>query len=58
MTTDLTLLIGPDQKWRTTEGFLEAMARNLEKNDGIGSRAVFFQSLWTMSITIKSNLLC
>jgi isocitrate dehydrogenase len=31
MTKDLALLIGPDQKWRTTEGFLEAVAANLEK---------------------------
>ena len=31
MTKDLALLIGPDQTWLTTEGFLEAVAKNLEK---------------------------
>ena len=31
MTKDLALLIGPDQTWLTTEGFLEAVAVNLEK---------------------------
>ena len=31
MTKDLALLIGPDQTWLTTEGFLEAVATNLEK---------------------------
>ncbi|MGI9433270.1 MAG: NADP-dependent isocitrate dehydrogenase [Geminicoccaceae bacterium] len=31
MTKDLALLIGPDQTWLTTEGFLEAVADNLEK---------------------------
>jgi isocitrate dehydrogenase len=31
MTKDLALLIGPDQTWLTTEGFLEAVAANLEK---------------------------
>ena len=31
MTKDLALLIGPDQKWLTTEGYLEKIAENLEK---------------------------
>lgn len=31
MTKDLALLVGPDQKWLTTEGFLDALARNLER---------------------------
>lgn len=31
MTKDLALLIGPEQAWLTTEGFLEAVAKNLEK---------------------------
>ncbi len=31
MTKDLALLIGPDQSWLTTEGFLEAVAKNFEK---------------------------
>jgi len=31
MTKDLALLIGPDQDWLTTEGFLEAVATNFEK---------------------------
>ena len=30
MTKDLALLIGPDQNWLTTEGFLEAVAENFE----------------------------
>ena len=31
MTKDLALLIGPDQAWLTTEGFLNAVADNLKK---------------------------
>jgi isocitrate dehydrogenase len=31
MTKDLALLIGPDQPWLTTEGFLDAVAANLQK---------------------------
>ena len=31
MTKDLALLIGPDQDWLTTEGFIEAVAENFEK---------------------------
>ncbi len=31
MTKDLALLIGPEQKWLTTEGYLEKIAENLEK---------------------------
>ncbi|MEM9669398.1 MAG: NADP-dependent isocitrate dehydrogenase [Pseudomonadota bacterium] len=30
MTKDLALLVGPDQEWLTTEGFLEAVANNFE----------------------------
>jgi isocitrate dehydrogenase len=30
MTKDLALLIGPDQKWLSTTGFLEKVASNLE----------------------------
>jgi len=29
MTKDLALLVGPDQKWLTTEGFLEKINENL-----------------------------
>ena len=29
MTKDLALLVGPDQKWLTTEGFLEKADQNL-----------------------------
>ena len=29
MTKDLALLVGPDQKWLTTEGFLEKIESNL-----------------------------
>jgi len=31
MTKDLALLIGPDQKWLTTEGFIDKVASNLDK---------------------------
>ena len=31
MTKDLALLVGPDQKWLTTEGFLEKIDQNLNK---------------------------
>jgi isocitrate dehydrogenase len=31
MTTDLALLVGPDQKWLTTEGFLDKVDENLKK---------------------------
>jgi isocitrate dehydrogenase len=34
MTKDLALLIGPDQKWLTTNQFLEALDRNLQKKMG------------------------
>jgi isocitrate dehydrogenase len=30
MTKDLALLIGPSQKWLTTEGFLDKVAENLK----------------------------
>ncbi len=29
MTKDLALLVGPDQKWLTTEGFLDKIDENL-----------------------------
>jgi isocitrate dehydrogenase len=31
MTKDLALLIGPDQKWLTTEGFMDMVVKNLEQ---------------------------
>jgi isocitrate dehydrogenase len=31
MTKDLALLVGPNQKWLTTEGFLDAVDQNLQK---------------------------
>jgi isocitrate dehydrogenase len=31
MTKDLALLIGPDQKWLTTTGFLDKVGENLKK---------------------------
>jgi isocitrate dehydrogenase len=31
MTKDLALLVGPDQRWLTTEGFLEKIDANLNK---------------------------
>ena len=30
MTKDLALLVGPDQEWLTTEGFIEKVAQNFE----------------------------
>ena len=34
MTKDLALLVGPDQKWLTTEGFLDKVGENLQKAMG------------------------
>jgi isocitrate dehydrogenase len=31
MTKDLALLIGPEQEWLTTEGFMGALDDNLQK---------------------------
>jgi isocitrate dehydrogenase len=31
MTKDLAVLVGPDQKWLTTEGFIDAVDKNLQK---------------------------
>jgi isocitrate dehydrogenase len=31
MTKDLALLVGPEQKWLTTEGFLDKVDQNLQK---------------------------
>jgi len=31
MTKDLALLVGPEQEWLTTEGFLKAVSTNFEK---------------------------
>ena len=31
MTKDLALLVGPDQKWLSTLGFLDAIDENLKK---------------------------
>ena len=31
MTKDLALLVGPDQRWLTTEGFLDKVAENLRR---------------------------
>ena len=31
MTKDLSLLVGPDQQWLSTMGFLDAVAANLDK---------------------------
>ncbi|MEO0619223.1 MAG: NADP-dependent isocitrate dehydrogenase [Pseudomonadota bacterium] len=35
MTKDLALLVGPDQKWLSTQGFLDAIDRNLQKAMGV-----------------------
>ena len=34
MTKDLAVLVGPEQQWLTTEGFIEAVDKNLEKTMG------------------------
>ena len=34
MTKDLAILVGPDQAWLTTEGFLDAVDANLKKAMG------------------------
>jgi isocitrate dehydrogenase len=31
MTKDLALLVGDEQKWLTTEGYLDAVAANLDR---------------------------
>ncbi len=31
VTKDLALLIGPDQDWATTEGFIDTLAQTFEK---------------------------
>jgi isocitrate dehydrogenase len=31
MTKDLAILVGPDQHWLTTEGFLDKVDENLKK---------------------------
>ena len=31
MTKDLAVLVGPDQGWLSTEGFLDAIDQNLQK---------------------------
>ncbi|MGI9464832.1 MAG: NADP-dependent isocitrate dehydrogenase, partial [Aestuariivirgaceae bacterium] len=34
MTKDLAVLIGPDQKWQSTQGFLDKIDENLQKAMG------------------------
>jgi isocitrate dehydrogenase len=34
MTKDLALLVGPDQTWQTTEGFLATLDQNLSQRLG------------------------
>ena len=34
MTKDLAVLVGPEQSWLTTEGFLDAVDANLQKAMG------------------------
>ena len=34
MTKDLALLVGADQKWLTTTGFLDKIDENLQEGDG------------------------
>jgi isocitrate dehydrogenase len=31
MTKDLAILVGPDQQWLTTEGFLDKVDENLQR---------------------------
>jgi isocitrate dehydrogenase len=35
MTKDLALLVGPDQPWLSTTGFLDAVDSNLKKAMGV-----------------------
>ena len=45
MTKDLALLVGPDQKWLTTEGFLDKVDENLKKamaGGGVAPPAALF----------------
>ena len=35
MTKDLALLVGPDQKWLSTTGFLDKVDENLKKAMGV-----------------------
>ena len=37
MTKDLALLVGPDQKWLTTTGFLDKVDENLKEGDGLSA---------------------
>ena len=34
MTKDLAVLVGPEQTWLSTEGFLDAIDKNLQKAAG------------------------
>ncbi len=36
MTKDLALLVGAEQGWLSTEGFLDKVAENLRRGDGEG----------------------
>ena len=38
MTKDLALLVGPEQKWLSTEGFLDKIDDNLKQGDGVARR--------------------
>ena len=35
MTKDLAILIGPEQKWLSTEGFLDKVDENLRANNEV-----------------------
>ena len=45
MTKDLALLVGADQRWLSTTGFLDKVAENLEEGDGGISRTQFAAAL-------------
>ena len=40
MTKDLALLVGADQRWLSTTGFLDKVAENLDEGDGGISRPI------------------
>ena len=56
MTKDLALLVGPDQKWLTTEGFLDKVDENLQK--AMAMRARFFCAVSVAVLTVAHTHRC
>ena len=53
MTKDLALLVGADQKWLSTTGFLDKVDENLTEGDGVISLRLHFRSYLTSSAAIS-----